>query len=115
MFKTAYNTKDFPSPLCANNGKIITETAGYISAQKRIENLMLAGQRLIASRNAMYDFQGEIDPNAECDPTRRGEFDLADASQELLRISNKEPKAADVNANIEPEAADVKEENDIPV
>ena len=43
---------------------------------------MLAGQRLDQSRKALYDFpsEDEIDEDAY-DPTRRGNFDLADASQ----------------------------------
>ena len=59
-----------------------TEQAGYIPPQVQIENMMLAGQRLDQSRKALYDFpsEDEIDEDAY-DPTRRGNFDLADASQ----------------------------------
>ena len=59
-----------------------TEQAGYIPPQVQIENMMLAGQRLDQSRKAMFDFasEEEIDEDA-FDPTRRGNFDLADASQ----------------------------------
>lgn len=55
------------------------EKQGYIPAKKRIENLILAGQRLVESRNAQYDFHGEIDENFS-DPTRDLSFDFADAS-----------------------------------
>ena len=59
-----------------------TEQAGYIPPQVQIENMILAGQRLDQSRKAMYDFasEDEIDEDAY-DPTRRGNFDMADASQ----------------------------------
>lgn len=59
-----------------------TEQAGYIPPQVQIENMMLAGQRLDQSRKAMFDFasEEEIDEDA-FDPTRSGNFDLADASQ----------------------------------
>ena len=59
-----------------------TEQAGYIPPQIQIENMILAGQRLDASRRALYDFDSEedIDENA-FDPTRSGNFDLADATQ----------------------------------
>ena len=59
-----------------------TEQAGYIPPQIQIENMMLAGQRLDDSRRALYDFssEDEIDEDAY-DPTRRGNFDMADASQ----------------------------------
>ena len=59
-----------------------TEQAGYIPPQVQIENMILAGQRLDQSRKAQYDFasEDEIDEDAT-DPTRSGNFDLADASQ----------------------------------
>lgn len=64
-----------------NDGKIIVETAGYIPAEKQIQNLMLAGQRLAAYRAEQYDYpDGKIDINARPDPTRRKDFDYADAS-----------------------------------
>ena len=59
-----------------------TEQAGYIPPQTQIENMILAGERLNQTRKEMYDFSSadEIDEDA-FDPTRRGNFDLADASQ----------------------------------
>ena len=44
--------------------------------------MILAGQRLDQSRKALYDFtsEDEIDEDAT-DPTRSGNFDLADATQ----------------------------------
>ena len=59
-----------------------TEQAGYIPPQIQIENMILAGQRLDQSRKALYDFasEDEIDEDAT-DPTRSGNFDLADATQ----------------------------------
>lgn len=66
-----------------NNGKTLVERDGYLSAQKRITNMILAGQRLKDFRTAQerYDFpDGKIDEDA-WDPTRSKNFDLADASQ----------------------------------
>lgn len=64
-----------------NSGERLVETAGYMSAQKRIENMILAGQRLVDYRKNHYDFQdGEIDENFT-DPTRSPGFDMADAFQ----------------------------------
>ena len=59
-----------------------TEQAGYIPPQIQIENMILAGERLNQTRKDMYDFSSadEIDEDAY-DPTRRANFDLADASQ----------------------------------
>lgn len=64
----------------SNSGKSNVERAGYIPTKKRIENLMLAGQRLVESRREEYDFpDGKIDENFS-DPTRSPNFDLADAT-----------------------------------
>lgn len=64
------------------DSKSETEQAGYIPPQIQIENMILAGERLNQTRKEMYDFSSadEIDEDA-FDPTRRGNFDLADASQ----------------------------------
>ena len=60
----------------------LTEQAGYIPPQDQIESMILAGQRLNEARASQYDFasEDEIDEDAY-DPTRTGNFDLADASQ----------------------------------
>jgi len=65
-----------------NSGKSFVENVGYISAEKRISNLMLAGQRLRDYRNDQFDFPDEksIDDNFT-DPTRSKNFDMADATQ----------------------------------
>ena len=66
-----------------------TEQAGYIPPQIQIENMILAGQRLAESRRAQFDFESadDIDEDAY-DPTRSGNYDLADASQASLRIQD---------------------------
>lgn len=80
MFNTKYNYKKVSIPE-KNSGRSPVETAGYIPANQRIENMMLAGQRLSESRKEQYDFpDGEIDESYN-DPTRSKNFDLADASQ----------------------------------
>lgn len=66
------------------------ETAGYLSAQKRIENMMLAGQRLVTARKEMYDFAPDQDIDESLsDPTRSPNFDMADASQIALEMDSK--------------------------
>ena len=64
------------------DSKSETEQAGYIPPQIQIENMILAGERLNQSRKEQYDFASadEIDEDAY-DPTRSGNFDLADATQ----------------------------------
>lgn len=57
------------------------EMQGYIKAKERIENMILAGQRLMEHRKDLYDFQEgeEVDLDFE-DPTRTKGFDMADAT-----------------------------------
>ena len=91
MYKTPANASTFQKKYCFNSGEKLVETAGYIPAQKRIENLMLAGQRLVASRQALYDCQGgeSFDDSIECDPTRNPGYDMADAFQDSLAVSDR--------------------------
>ena len=79
IFSTKYSrTPTLPE---ANCGEKLVETAGYVPAKKRIEDMILAGQRLVDYRKSLYDFpDGEIDENAS-DPTRDLNFDMADATQ----------------------------------
>lgn len=74
-----------------NSGRVVVEQAGYISKQKRIDNIIAAGQRLIMARSEMYDYPPGVEPdiNAPMDPTRRRDFDLADASMLLNTIQPK--------------------------
>lgn len=73
-------------------GKSIVETAGYIPTKVRIEQFVLAGQRLDDFRKQqfpgkMYDFEGEnIDYDYE-DPTRRKDFNEMEA-KDLQRSVN---------------------------
>lgn len=76
-----------------NDGKTSVDRAGYISAQKRIENIMFAGQRLVQSRREMFDFEGDkFDPSFS-DPTRNRNYDLADAFQDNLITQERLAKA----------------------
>lgn len=86
MFTHNYQEKRYRSAPENNSGKRLVEKQGYISAQQRIENLMLAGRRLDFARKEQYDFpDGNIDENA-FDPTRRRDYDLADATQDSFRL-----------------------------
>ena len=83
-FNTQYDRVRQPAE--SNSGITLVERAGYISAQARIENLMLAGQRLVQARKEMYDFpDGKIDLNFD-DPTRRKNYDLADGFPDGLKV-----------------------------
>lgn len=86
-FQTHFTHKS--SPPEKNSGITIVERAGYISAQKRIENMILAGQRLVEYRKQQFDFDGnEIDEDFQ-DPTRNPNFDMADASQMQIALQER--------------------------
>ena len=88
-FSTKYSLQKTPPEV--NKGPSHVEKAGYIPAQARIENMMLAGQRLVAHRAEMYDFKElkDIDESFT-DPTRSKNFDMADASQFALNLDQKQ-------------------------
>lgn len=69
-------------------GKKVVERQGYVSAKRKIENMIAAGIRLVESRTEEFDFpDGNVDFNFD-DPTRRTGFDMAEASlmaQELAK------------------------------
>lgn len=89
MFTHNYQKGRYKSKPETNNGQRLVEKQGYISAQKRIENLMLAGQRLNIARKEQFDFpDGNIDENVY-DPTRRKDYDLAEAFQDSQRINSR--------------------------
>lgn len=77
--------KDWSRDLDPGGGKIITEMHGYIPVQKRIENIMEAGGRLVEHRTAeaYYHFRtGEEYDLSFDDPTQRKGYDPADATQD---------------------------------
>ena len=67
-----------------NGGKSLVESAGYIPAKQKIESFMQAGINLQTVRS-QYDYPDGVpdDVEPEIDPTRSGNFDLADASSGL--------------------------------
>ena len=78
QFQTKYTHEKSPGEI--NLGKNLVERSGYIPAQVRIENMILAGQRLVEYRKEMYDFfDGENIDESFSDPTRSKNYDMADA------------------------------------
>lgn len=71
-----------------NSGEEKVEKAGYIPANRRIEAMIDAGERLAQARMEQYDGHDTLDPDdMEVDPTRNPGFDPADAAQLSLRLS----------------------------
>lgn len=78
LFQTKYTHEKSPGEV--NLGKNLVEKAGYIPAQARIENMILAGQRLIEHRKELYDFSdGKDIDDTFSDPTRSKNYDMSDA------------------------------------
>lgn len=73
-------------------GRRLTESAGYLPAKFQIEQMILAGQRLAQARENMFDLKPE-DEDGEVDPTRSGNYDLADASAAAMAIKSRAIRA----------------------
>ena len=87
-----------------NDGKSFVETAGYIPAKQKIESFMQAGINLQTVRS-QFDYPDGVPDGVEpvIDPTRSGNFDLADASglatAALNRLNEDKPQESDKNAS----------------
>lgn len=77
-FATRYKRPQ--NPWEKGGGPRITESAGYVPAEKQIRDFMLAGQRLAVSRQEAYDFPDGIEDENFDDPTRHPNFDMSDAA-----------------------------------
>lgn len=85
------------------------ETAGYLPADVQIEQLIDAGRRLGEYRKERYDLESTEDfDDIEPDPTRSGNFDMADATV-LQRVVNGrlEQQKADFDAKAKADAENV--------
>jgi len=79
-----------------NSGKMRVELKGYISNEKRIQNIIDAGNRLMTARAMQYDFQpGEKIDEDLVDITRTPGYDPADATQQMLGIESRQKAAAE--------------------
>lgn len=76
-----------------NVGEILVEIAGYVPANVKIEELIYAGQRLKEYRQEQFDFAAGKDvPDDFIDPTRSGDFDMADASAIQVSLTERYKK-----------------------
>lgn len=93
MIQTRYNRDKAPRDIEPGGGKSIVETSGYVPADVRIKELLMAGVRLADYRAERYDWpQGSIvDEDKLVDPTRRPGYDMADAAQAALAIKPMAP------------------------
>lgn len=73
----------------------VCESGGYIKTKDRVEQLLLAGKNLQLWRKARYDFETaeQIEQEFFLDPTRAQNYDLADATQHMLRMEIKARRA----------------------
>lgn len=113
IFRTSTNYRRFPKVIPKLDPTRITESAGYITAKQRIENMILAGQRLVEYRKGRYDFEADqpVDYNAY-DPTRSKNFDMADASMMANELEAKKLEKSAHPHNIKHKKEDKKEEEE---
>lgn len=73
-----------------NHGPSHVETAGYVPAKVKIEQMILAGQRLVDWRKEQFDFSPEVDDDDNfVDPTRTPGYDMADAHQDMMETEER--------------------------
>lgn len=77
-----------------NSGEIKVETAGYIPAQVRIEQIIDAGRRLVDYRKEQFDYSNGEDDLSPDIRTRSKSYDLADATQDMQDIAARGKKAS---------------------
>lgn len=89
-FRTSNNAIELNhSVMVESDQESKVEKSGYIPAKKRIENMMIAGQRLVASRNQLYDDPTGMDEDIQIDVTRNPGYDMADASQDMMSVNDR--------------------------
>lgn len=82
-----------------NSGIKMVETSGYIPMNRRIDEMIIAGQRLNLSRADQYDQEDEYG-DIPLDPTRKAGLDITDVTRirdevkERLRTQLKAKKEA---------------------
>ena len=92
-----------------NSGEVMVETAGYIPAKLRIEQIIDAGKRLVEYRKEQFDYnEGEEDMSPDI-RTRSKSYDLADASQDLMIINSRKKPIQKGVPSVDKEKDDVKE------
>ena len=102
QFQTKYTHEKSPGEV--NLGKSLVEKAGYIPAQARIENMILAGQRLVEHRKEMYDFSdGKDIDESFTDPTRSKNYDMADAfiMSEVIKNNIKQKELLEASQTVQ--------------
>ena len=114
-FRTSNNAIELNHSVMVESDKeSIVEKSGYIPAKKRIENMMLAGQRLVASRNQLYDDPTGEDDDIPLDKTRNPGYDMADASQDMMNVTERlkaSQKAAEDAAKVKEKAQEEQKKN----
>ena len=112
QFQTKYTHEKSPGEV--NLGKNLVEKAGYIPAQARIENMILAGQRLVEHRKEMYDFSdGQDIDETFSDPTRSKNYDMSDAfiMSEVIKNNARQRELLEASQTAQDGSGAVQKEN----
>lgn len=87
--------KELPESFDGDRGVSMTDKVGYVPLGDRLATLLGAGKRLIAARQELYDFIGDV---GEVDPDvirlRSPGFDLADVSQLKRELAKRQERKA---------------------
>lgn len=78
-----------PKKLEMPSGEVLVETAGYVPARQKIMSFIEAGRRLQGFREDQFDFPEDKIDESFIDPTRRKDFDRAQATQMQIELEEK--------------------------
>ncbi len=78
----------FVEPEKKIDDSVIVETAGYVPREKTIENLILSGQRLLATRMEEYDGKTVDEALENASVLRVNDFDIVDGINYLHQLQD---------------------------
>lgn len=103
MFESVYKYNYLNQSYVSCDSTDLLETGGWVDTKSLIKEIMIAGEKLQSFDNVYdYDEDGDLD-DGFIDPTRSGNYDMADASEEMRRFerkSNDFKKAQNQKSNV---------------
>nr|WAE43501.1 MAG: hypothetical protein [Microviridae sp.] len=100
MFHSQFINTPHASPEI-NSGELLVETAGYVSAERRITEMIAAGHRLSDYRKENYDTE-DSDEDIPIFPVRRPGFDMAEASMMLQDVETRKIRKGERKRPLQP-------------
>lgn len=96
------NANPPPTQVEEGGGEVLTNPVGVLTTRQMVERFMDAGVRLKAYKAELYHFLNEesIQEDFE-DPTLHPNYDMADASEQLILLENKRKKLLEIKKKYE--------------